>query len=98
MKVILFTCTESFDELTSRRLGFLDPGISSHSLDITSKKKKKQSDCKEKPMPFITIVSNLPHLSYWYYVIEKNLIYALRNTCWHAWKCPWHYNDDIVKL
>lgn len=41
MKVILFTCTESFDELTSRRLGFLDPGISSHSLDITSKKKKK---------------------------------------------------------
>lgn len=63
MKVILFTCTESFDELTSRRLGFLDPGISSHSLDITSKK-KKQSDCKEKPMPFITIVSNLPHLSY----------------------------------
>lgn len=63
MKVILFTCTESFDELTSRRLGFLDPGISSHSLDITSKK-KKQSDCKEKPMPFITIVSNLTHLSY----------------------------------
>lgn len=63
MKVILFTCTESFDELTSRRLGFLDPGISSHSLDITSKK-KKQSDCKEKPMPYITIVSNLPHLSY----------------------------------
>lgn len=64
MKVILFTCTESFDELTSRRLGFLDPGISSHSLDITSKKKKKQNDCKEKPMPFITIASNLPHLSY----------------------------------
>lgn len=52
MKVILFTCTESFDELTSRRLGFLDPGISSHSLDITSKKKKKSKVIvRENPCP-----------------------------------------------
>lgn len=43
MKVILFTCTESFDELTSRRIGFHDPGISSQSLDITSKKKEKNN-------------------------------------------------------
>lgn len=45
MKVILFTCIEGFDELTStrRRVGFHDPGISSHSLDITRNKKKKNN-------------------------------------------------------
>lgn len=45
MKVILFTCIEGFDELTStcRRVGFHDPGISSHSFDITRNKKKKNN-------------------------------------------------------
>lgn len=45
MKVVLFTCKEGFDELTStcRRVGFHDPGISSHSLDITRNKKKKNN-------------------------------------------------------
>lgn len=45
MKVILFTCIEVFDELTStcRRVGFHDPGISSNSLDITRNKKKKNN-------------------------------------------------------
>lgn len=45
MKVVLFTCIEGFDELTStcRRVGFHDPGISSHSLNITRNKKKKNN-------------------------------------------------------
>lgn len=45
MKVILVTCIEGFDELTSscRRVGFHDLGISSHSLDITRNKKKKNN-------------------------------------------------------
>lgn len=44
MKVVLFTCIEGFDELTStcRRVGFHDPGISSHSLNITRNKKKEK--------------------------------------------------------
>lgn len=44
MKVVLFTCIAGFDELTStcRRVGFHDPGISSHSLNITRNKKKEK--------------------------------------------------------
>lgn len=44
MKVVLFTCIAGFDEVTStcRRVGFHDPGISSHSLNITRNKKKEK--------------------------------------------------------